>query len=51
HQDGALLGDHPREAGGEGDHREGGMGDGTLSALKRYNGVYLISPPGCAVTQ
>lgn len=27
------------------------MGDGTLSALKRYNGVYLISPPGCAVTQ
>lgn len=30
---------------------KGGMGDGTLSALRRYCGVYLISPPGCAVIQ
>lgn len=30
---------------------KGGMGDGTLSALKNYCGVYLLSPPGCAVIQ
>jgi fumarate hydratase subunit beta/L(+)-tartrate dehydratase beta subunit len=30
---------------------KGGMGDGTLSALKKYGGVYLLSPPGCAVIQ
>lgn len=30
---------------------KGGMGDGTLSALKRHCGVYLLSPPGCAAIQ
>lgn len=30
---------------------KGGMGDGTLSALKRYYGIYLLSPPGCAAIQ
>ncbi|MEM0049229.1 MAG: FumA C-terminus/TtdB family hydratase beta subunit [Candidatus Bathyarchaeia archaeon] len=30
---------------------KGGMGDGTQKALKKYCGVYLLSPPGCAVIQ
>ncbi len=28
---------------------KGGMGENTLNALKRYCGVYLLSPPGCSV--
>jgi tartrate/fumarate subfamily iron-sulfur-dependent hydro-lyase beta chain len=30
---------------------KGGMGEGTLDALKKYCGVYLLSPPGCSVIQ
>ena len=30
---------------------KGGMGNSTLSALKKYGGAYLLSPPGCAVIQ
>ena len=30
---------------------KGGMGEETLKALKKYCGIYLLSPPGCAVIQ
>ena len=30
---------------------KGGMGEGAQEALKKYCGVYLLSPPGCAVIQ
>jgi len=30
---------------------KGGMGESTQEALKKYCGVYLLSPPGCAVIQ
>jgi tartrate/fumarate subfamily iron-sulfur-dependent hydro-lyase beta chain len=30
---------------------KGGMGKSTQEALKKYHGVYLLSPPGCAVIQ
>ncbi|MFQ6077407.1 MAG: FumA C-terminus/TtdB family hydratase beta subunit [Candidatus Bathyarchaeia archaeon] len=30
---------------------KGGMGEGTQEALRKYCGVYLSSPPGCAVIQ
>jgi len=30
---------------------KGGMGEDTQKALKKYCGVYLLSPPGCAVIQ
>jgi tartrate/fumarate subfamily iron-sulfur-dependent hydro-lyase beta chain len=30
---------------------KGGMGGKTLQALAKYGGVYLLSPPGCAVIQ
>ena len=30
---------------------KGGMGEGTQEALRKYCGVYLLSPPGCAVIQ
>jgi len=30
---------------------KGGMGEGTLEALRKYGGVYLLSAPGCAVVQ
>lgn len=30
---------------------KGGMGEGTQGALMRHGGVYLLSPPGCAVIQ
>ena len=30
---------------------KGGMGAGTQGALMKYCGVYLLSPPGCAVVQ
>lgn len=30
---------------------KGGMGEGTREALMKHCGVYLLSPPGCAVVQ
>ena len=30
---------------------KGGMGEGTQEALRKHCGVYLLSPPGCAVVQ
>jgi tartrate/fumarate subfamily iron-sulfur-dependent hydro-lyase beta chain len=30
---------------------KGGMGKGTQDALKKYCGVFLLAPPGCAVIQ
>ena len=30
---------------------KGGMGEGTREALRKHCGVYLLSPPGCAVVQ
>lgn len=30
---------------------KGGMGKGTQEAFRKYCGVYLLSPPGCAVIQ
>lgn len=30
---------------------KGGMGENTQKALTKYGGVYLLSPPGCAVIQ
>lgn len=30
---------------------KGGMGEGTQEMLRKYCGVYLLSPPGCAVIQ
>jgi fumarate hydratase subunit beta/L(+)-tartrate dehydratase beta subunit len=30
---------------------KGGMGENTQQALIRYGGIYLLSPPGCAVIQ
>ena len=30
---------------------KGGMSEGTQESLKKYCGVYLLSPPGCAVIQ
>jgi len=30
---------------------KGGMGENTLDALKKYCGVYLLSPPGCSIIQ